>query len=159
MITKPTLVVCDEPVSSLDVSVQAQILNLLEDMKEQYGLTLLFISHDLAVVKNVSDRVAVMYLGKLCELADSTSLYETPAHPYTAGLMASIPRVEAGRVVEDGHPMVTGEVPSPLNPPSGCRYRTRCPHAQAICASEDPPLRRIGEAHEVACHFPLIERE
>lgn len=159
LITKPKLVVCDEPVSALDVSVQAQILNLLEDMKEHYGLTLLFISHDLAVVKNVSDRVAVMYLGKLCELADSARLYETPGHPYTAGLMAAIPRVEAGRVVHDGRPMVTGEVPSPLSPPSGCRYRTRCPRAQAICASDEPPLRGIGDAHYVACHFPLIETE
>jgi peptide/nickel transport system ATP-binding protein len=156
LIMEPKLIVCDEPVSALDVSVQAQILNLLEDMKERYGLTLLFISHDLAVVKNISDRVAVMYLGKVCELADSARIYEAPAHPYTAGLMATIPTIEAGRVADNLGPALIGEIPSPLNPPSGCRFRTRCPHAQDKCASEDPEIRTIEDRHQVACHFPLI---
>ena len=157
LIMEPKLIVCDEPVSALDVSVQAQILNLLEEMKERYGLTLLFISHDLAVVKNISDRVAVMYLGKFCELADSARIYQAPAHPYTAGLMATIPTIEAGRVSEDIGPALVGEIPSPLNPPSGCRFRTRCPRVQDECAVEDPEFRLIEEGHYVACHFPLIE--
>jgi peptide/nickel transport system ATP-binding protein len=154
LIMEPKLIVCDEPVSALDVSVQAQILNLLEDMKERYGLTLLFISHDLAVVKNISDRVAVMYLGKFCELADSERIYEAPAHPYTAGLMATIP--EIGDKAIDGGPALAGEIPSPLNPPSGCRFRTRCPHAQEKCAAEEPAFRDIETGHQVACHFPLL---
>jgi peptide/nickel transport system ATP-binding protein len=155
LIMEPNLIVCDEPVSALDVSVQAQILNLLEDMKERYGLTLLFISHDLAVVKNISDRVAVMYLGKFCELADSARIYEAPAHPYTAGLMATIP--EIGDKTIDNALALTGEIPSPLNPPSGCRFRTRCPHAQDRCAAEEPSFREIEPRHYVACHFPLLE--
>lgn len=154
LIMEPKLIVCDEPVSALDVSVQAQILNLLEDMKERYGLTLLFISHDLAVVKNISDRVAVMYLGKFCELASSERIYEAPAHPYTAGLMATIPTIEAGAQAETA--ALTGEIPSPLNPPSGCRFRTRCPIAQDKCASDEPQFREIETGHFVACHFPLI---
>ena len=154
LIQEPKLIVCDEPVSSLDVSVQAQILNLLEDMKDQYGLTLLFISHDLAVVKNISDRVVVMYLGKFCELADSERIYEAPAHPYTAGLIASIPTIEGGRVA-DGEIALAGELPSPLDPPTGCRFRTRCPFARERCAREEPHLREIEARHHVACHFPL----
>jgi peptide/nickel transport system ATP-binding protein len=154
LIMEPNLIVCDEPVSALDVSVQAQILNLLEDMKERYGLTLLFISHDLAVVKNISDRVAVMYLGKICELAGSARIYEAPAHPYTAGLMATIP--EIGDKAIDNASVLTGEIPSPLNPPSGCRFRTRCPQAQDKCAAEEPAFREIEPGHQVACHFPLI---
>ncbi|MDA0238788.1 MAG: ATP-binding cassette domain-containing protein [Proteobacteria bacterium] len=153
LIMEPKLIVCDEPVSALDVSVQAQILNLLEDMKERYGLTLLFISHDLAVVKNISDRVAVMYLGKFCELASSLRIYEAPAHPYTAGLMATIPTIEAGAQLETA--ALSGEIPSPLNPPSGCRFRTRCPIAQDKCASDEPQFREIETGHFVACHFPL----
>ncbi|MBT3917251.1 MAG: ATP-binding cassette domain-containing protein [Rhodospirillaceae bacterium] len=154
LIMEPKLIVCDEPVSALDVSVQAQILNLLEDMKERYGLTLLFISHDLAVVKNISDRVAVMYLGKFCELADSERIYEAPAHPYTAGLMATIP--EIGDKAIDSGPALAGEIPSPLNPPSGCRFRTRCPQAQEKCTAEEPAFRDIDPGHQVACHFPLL---
>jgi len=154
LIMEPNLIVCDEPVSALDVSVQAQILNLLEDMKERYGLTLLFISHDLAVVKNISDRVAVMYLGKFCELASSERIYEAPAHPYTAGLMATIP--EIGDKSIDNAMALTGEIPSPLNPPSGCRFRTRCPHAQEKCAAEEPAFSEIEPGHQVACHFPLL---
>lgn len=155
LIQEPRLIVCDEPVSSLDVSVQAQILNLLEDMKDQYGLTLLFISHDLAVVKNISDRVVVMYLGKFCELADSERIYEAPAHPYTAGLIASIPTIEGGRIA-DGEIALAGELPSPLDPPTGCRFRTRCPFAKEQCAQEEPNLREIEARHYVACHFPLV---
>ena len=154
LIMQPKLIVCDEPVSALDVSVQAQVLNLLEEMKERYNLTMLFISHDLAVVKNISDRVAVMYLGKFCELASSARIYEAPAHPYTAGLMASIPTIEAGAVEENT--ALTGEVPSPLNPPSGCRFRTRCSIAQEKCADEEPAYTEIEPGHHVACHFPLL---
>jgi peptide/nickel transport system ATP-binding protein len=154
LIMEPKLIVCDEPVSALDVSVQAQVLNLLEEMKERYNLTMLFISHDLAVVKNISDRVAVMYLGKFCELASSARIYEAPAHPYTAGLMASIPTIEAGAVEENT--ALTGEVPSPLNPPSGCRFRTRCSIAREKCADEEPTYTEIEPGHHVACHFPLL---
>jgi peptide/nickel transport system ATP-binding protein len=157
------VIVCDEPVSALDVSVQAQILNLLEDMKRRYGLTLLFISHDLAVVKNVSDRVVVMFLGKLCEVADSETLYAQPAHPYTrALLMASV--ISSRAMSRAGVPTVPDiegedesntEMPSSISPPSGCRYRTRCPRAQAICAVQEPVMREIHQDHYVACHFPL----
>ena len=154
--TQPSLIICDEPVSALDVSVQAQILNLLEDMKKQYGLTLIFIAHDLAVVKNVSDKVAVMYLGKLCEFADPDTLYAEPAHPYTAALLSAIPEPDpdAHRQERAG---VGGEIPSPLSPPSGCRFRTRCPAVTDICASEEPLMREIRPAHFVACHHPLGE--
>jgi peptide/nickel transport system ATP-binding protein len=149
----PDLIICDEPVSALDVSVQAQIINLLEDMKARYGLTLLFIAHDLAVVKNVSDRVAVMYLGKLVEMAAPDALYAAPAHPYTTGLLASIPVPDPKRSAV-GTAEVRGELPSPLNPPSGCRFRTRCPKAQDVCAQVEPALREVGPRHLVACHFP-----
>jgi peptide/nickel transport system ATP-binding protein len=154
----PKVIICDEPVSALDVSVQAQILNLLEDMKARYGLTLLFIAHDLAVVKNVSDRVAVMYLGKLCEYAAPDELYEQPAHPYTAALLASIP-VPDPDVPEQEHGGISGiggELPSPLDPPSGCRFRTRCPRAQEKCALDEPQMREVAGGHFVACHYPLV---
>jgi peptide/nickel transport system ATP-binding protein len=152
LLLRPKLIVCDEPVSSLDVSVQAAILNLLEDAKATYGLTLVFISHDLAVVKNISDRVAVMYLGKLCEVAPSEQLYAAPAHPYTRVLLEAIPEVTtSGRRRELA--MRGGDVPSPIEPPSGCRFRTRCPMAAEICAEVEPPLRRVGGRHLVACHF------
>jgi len=154
--TEPKLIICDEPVSALDVSVQAQILNLLEEMKQKYGLTLIFIAHDLAVVKNVSDRVAVMYLGKLCEFAQPDELYEHPAHPYTAALLSAIPEPdpEAHTGTRGG---VGGEIPSPLSPPSGCRFRTRCPKAEDRCATEEPMMREVRPGHFVACHFPLGE--
>jgi peptide/nickel transport system ATP-binding protein len=155
LVLEPKLIVCDEPVSALDVSIRAQILNLLDDMKARFGLTLLFIAHDLAVVKSVSDRVAVMYLGKLCEVADSTSLFATPAHPYTAALMAAIPEPDPDLPLGDTK-LKPGDPPSPLDPPSGCRFRTRCPRAEARCAAEVPPLREIAAGREVACHFPLI---
>lgn len=154
LILEPDLIICDEPVSALDVSVQAQILNLLEDMKDRYGLTLLFISHDLAVVKNISDRVAVMYLGRVCELAESEQLYKYPAHPYTAGLIATIPEIDTNKK-EEKSLSLRGEIPSPLNPPSGCRFRNRCPIAQDRCINEEPVLDEIKSEHHVACHFPL----
>ncbi len=150
---RPQMLICDEVVSALDVSVQAQILNLLEDLKAEYGLTLLFIAHDLAVVKNISDRVAVMYLGKICEIGPSDTLYETPGHPYTqfllgAALEADPDSVDAGTVLE-------GEPPSPHDPPSGCRFRTRCPFATERCAAEEPQLREVAVGHQVACHYPF----
>jgi peptide/nickel transport system ATP-binding protein len=154
LITGPQLLVCDEPVSSLDVSVQAQILNLLRDIKESYGLAMLFIAHDLAVVKNISDRVAVMYLGRICEVAPCENLYAAPAHPYTRALLDAVPRPEPG-YLNPGNSMLPGELPSPLYPPSGCRFRTRCPRNQARCSAELPELHEITEGHFVACHFPL----
>jgi peptide/nickel transport system ATP-binding protein len=153
LITDPKVVICDEPVSALDVSVQASILNLLEDMKALYGLTLVFISHDLAVVKNVSDRVAVMYLGKICEVAAPDLLYAQPAHPYSFLLLQAIPAPDpdiAPHVSE-----VVGEPPSPVAPPSGCRFRTRCPRAAEVCATTEPVIRELAPDHFVACHFPL----
>jgi peptide/nickel transport system ATP-binding protein len=158
VVTDPKLIICDEPVSALDVSVQAQILNLLEDMKVRYGLTLVFIAHDLAVVKNVSDRVVVMYLGKTCEIGPPDMLYARPAHPYTAALLASIPVADPAVRPEDrGH--LGGEIPSPVAPPSGCRFRTRCPKAQERCAVEEPEIREITPNQFVACHFPLAQGE
>ncbi len=151
---RPRLLICDEVVSALDVSIQAQILNLLEDLKKEYGLTMLFIAHDLAVVKNISDRVAVMYLGKLCEIGPSDTLYATPAHPYTSFLLGAA--LEADPEIQQNHATLGGEPPSPLNPPSGCRFRTRCPFATEKCAAEEPQLRDIGSGHQVACHYPLV---
>jgi peptide/nickel transport system ATP-binding protein len=154
LVLDPKLVICDEPVSALDVSVQAQILILLEDMKERYGLTLIFIAHDLAVVKNISDRVAVMYLGKICEVGTPDDLYATPAHPYTAALLRSIP-VPDPTVPPVRTGLLVGDLPSPIDPPSGCRFRTRCPNAQERCSIEEPQVRAIGDGHFVACHFPV----
>ena len=151
---RPRLLICDEVVSALDVSIQAQILNLLEDLKKEYGLTMLFIAHDLAVVKNISDRVAVMYLGKLCEIGPSDTLYDTPAHPYTSFLLGAA--LEADPEIQQNHATLGGEPPSPLNPPSGCRFRTRCPFATEKCAAEEPQLRDNGSGHQVACHYPLV---
>ena len=155
LVLEPQVIICDEPVSALDVSVQAQILNLLEDMKARYGLTLIFIAHDLAVVKNISDRVAVMYLGKICEVGAPDDLYATPAHPYTAALLRSIP-VPDPTVPPVKSGLLTGDLPSPIDPPAGCRFRTRCPLAQERCAMEEPQVRQVGEGHYVACHFPLL---
>ncbi len=158
LVLEPELIICDEPVSALDVSVQAQILNLLEDLKAEYGLTLVFIAHDLAVVKNISDRVAVMYLGKMCELSESDELYEHPAHPYTQLLLESLPvpdpEVEVITAVSEDD-----ELPSPINPPSGCRFRTRCERADAVCSEVEPTMRRVNDDHFVACHHPLIPVE
>jgi peptide/nickel transport system ATP-binding protein len=154
VVTEPKLIVCDEPVSALDVSVQAQILNLLEEMKQRYGLTLIFIAHDLAVVKNISDRVAVMYLGRLCEVGDPDTLYENPAHPYTSALLSAIP-VPDPDVRPDARQTLAGEIPSPLSPPSGCRFRTRCPRADQRCTDEVPVMTQLEGDHYVACHHPL----
>jgi peptide/nickel transport system ATP-binding protein len=151
----PKLIICDEPVSALDVSVQAQILNLLEDMKDRYGLTLIFVSHNLGVVKNVSDRVAVMYLGKLVELAPSDELYAHPLHHYSAALLDSIPVPDPTIRPGAAPDVVAGDPPSPIDPPSGCRFRTRCPRAEATCAEVEPPLAELRPGHWVACHFPI----
>lgn len=154
LVLNPSILICDEPVSALDVSIQAQIINLLQDMKARYNLTMLFISHDLSVVKNVCDRVAVMYLGKICELSSSEALYKKPAHPYTAALMSAIPVADPSSPLQKVA-MTDGELPSPTAPPPGCRFHTRCLFAQDRCRSEEPTLTAVGEGHEVACHFPL----
>jgi len=156
LVLRPTLLICDEPVSSLDVSIQAQIINLLEEMKQRYDLTMLFISHDLAVIKNISDRVAVMYLGKLVEIAPADQLYSRPMHPYTLGLLASVPEPDPDRPQSTSQG-VRGEPPSSTDPPSGCRFRTRCPRAQDRCAVEEPPLVQLRPDHSVSCHFPVLE--
>jgi oligopeptide/dipeptide ABC transporter ATP-binding protein len=153
----PQLVICDEPVSSLDVLVQAQVLNLFEKLRLELGLAYLFIAHDLALVKQVSDRVIVMYLGKVCELGPSDSLYAEPLHPYTLALLKSIPDADPTTGRAHTKDVISGELPSPLAPPSGCRFRTRCPRAQARCAEEMPVLRPLRKDHFVACHFPLPE--
>jgi peptide/nickel transport system ATP-binding protein len=153
LVLEPELIICDEPVSALDVSIRSQILNLLEDMKARYGLTLIFIAHDLAVVKVVSDRVAVMYLGKLCEVAPTEMLFARPAHPYTAMLLQAIPLPDPDARLPEFVP--AGEPPSPLAPPSGCRFRTRCTRATERCAAEEPLLRELAPGQFAACHFPL----
>jgi peptide/nickel transport system ATP-binding protein len=154
LVLNPEFVICDEPVSALDVSIRAQILNLLEEMKQRFGLTLLFIAHDLAVVKAVSDRVAVMYLGRLCEVGPSAELFDKPAHPYTALLIEAIPVPDPD--VRPAESVAVGEPPSPMAPPSGCRFRTRCPRADARCAAEMPDLRPVAPGRYVACHHALI---
>ena len=152
---EPSLLICDEAVSSLDVLIQAQVLNLFERLRRELGLSYLFIAHDLALVKQVSDRVAVMYLGKFCEVGPGESVYQQPLHPYTKALLDSIPSTEpgAGRATTT----LRGEPPSPVNPPSGCRFRTRCPRAADRCADEVPEPRELYPGHLVACHFPLTE--
>ena len=150
----PKVLICDEPVSALDVSIQAQILNLLQDMKRRYGLTVLFISHDLSVVKNVSDRIVVMYLGKVCEIGSTEELYSSPAHPYTRALLASIPEPAPTVDVSEGD--IGDELPSATSPPSGCRFHTRCPRATDVCREVEPATEQVGDAdHFVACHHPV----
>jgi oligopeptide/dipeptide ABC transporter ATP-binding protein len=152
---EPKLILCDEPVSSLDVLVQAQVLNLFEKLRAELALSYLFIAHDLALVKQVSDRVAVMYLGKLCEIGPVRDIYRRPLHPYTLALLTSIPDPDPVRARQSTAQVISGELPSPMDPPSGCRFRTRCPRAADRCAAEGPQLRRLGDGHLVACHFPL----
>jgi peptide/nickel transport system ATP-binding protein len=151
---EPRLLICDEAVSALDVSVQAQILNLLLEMKQRFDLTMIFVAHDLAVVKRVSDRVAVMYLGKICEIAPATSLYAQPRHHYTSALLTAIPQPDP-EIVQGDVPLLAGEPPSPTEPPSGCRFHTRCPRREAVCVEHEPLLTEIDPDHFVACHFPL----
>ena len=145
---KPDFIFCDEPISALDVSIQAQIINLLEDLQKELGITYLFIAHDLSMVKHISDRVCVMYLGKVVEIGSSEDIYENPKHPYTKALLSSIPKIDDDTEEE----ILEGDVPSPLNPPSGCRFRTRCKYAKEICSKENPPRVDFGNEHYAYCH-------
>lgn len=148
---RPSLIVCDEPVSALDVSVQNQILNLLNELQGKFGLTYLFISHDLSVVRFIAERVCVMFLGKLCEVGDTAEIFNHPLHPYTRFLLRAVPKPDP-RARDLEAPILEGELPSPSDPPSGCRFRTRCPYAQKRCAEEEPPLSDTGNGRRVACH-------
>ncbi len=147
----PDLIVCDEPISSLDVSIQAQVVNLLEKLQKQLGLTYLFIAHDLSMVRHISDRMAVMYLGKIMELADRDEIYQRPVHPYTHALMSAVPVPDPD--IERKHSILEGDIPSPANPPKGCNFNTRCRYAKDICHEQDPEYREVKDDHFVACHF------
>ena len=153
MILNPKLIVCDEPVSALDVSIQAQIINLLMRLQAEYQLSLLFISHDLSVVRHISHRIMVLYMGRVMEIADRDTIYGAPSHPYTKALIAAVPLPDPDRERDKKRTALTGDLPSPLDPPSGCVFRTRCPLADARCASETPVLRDMGPGHQVACHY------
>jgi peptide/nickel transport system ATP-binding protein len=156
LMLRPSLIVADEPVSALDVSIQAQILNLMLDLQADHGLTYLFISHDLSVVRYMANTIGVMYLGKLVEVGPAEDVYADPVHPYTRGLIDTVPVADPAQERAKEHEGVRGELPSAIAPPSGCRFRTRCPRAQELCAQEEPPLRSFTpEGHRAACHFPL----
>ena len=153
LITNPEFVLCDEPISALDVSIQAQVVNMLRDLQQKMGLTYLFIAHDLAMVRYISSRMGVMYLGRLVETAPSVEIYRHPLHPYTQGLMSAIPLADPDKAAQKQEVAMEGEIPSPLNPPSGCHFHTRCPYAMPRCREEAPPMREVAPDHMAACHL------